>query len=281
MDKPELYSRCAAPTFAAVNIRHLEELWPTLTWPDQPLPVLEVGCGPGDITAKFLAPRLPGGTKIVSCDVSPEMLRYAEEHNGRPGVITYESFDAAEKDLEGTAVWKHGPYSKAFALLLLHWVPDNRCAIQNIYRLLAEGGEAVFTVVPYVSVFAAYEEMAEEPRWKIYMEDVRKFVSPYQHSPDPAADLRQLLEAAGFQVLHCWAGEVEVVFRSEQELKEFLVSVNPFLNRLPLGERDDFIDDILQRMYKLNGIIKEVDSNSGESKIIYFFTSMKALAKKL
>ncbi|XP_049855428.1 uncharacterized protein LOC126335994 [Schistocerca gregaria] len=120
MDKPDLYNLGCAP-ITLLAAKQIDELWSVFTWPKQPLPVLDIGCGPGDVTRKVLAPRLPPGTKLVACDISPEMLEFCRQHNALPGTITYEQLDVVQPDLENSAVWQYAPFGKVFCLLLLHW----------------------------------------------------------------------------------------------------------------------------------------------------------------
>ncbi|XP_047106078.1 uncharacterized protein LOC124775284 [Schistocerca piceifrons] len=124
MDKPDLYNLGCAP-LTLLAAKQVDELWPVLTWPMRPLPVLDIGCGPGDVARKILAPRLPPGTKLVACDISTKMLEFYRQHNALPGTITYEQLDVVQPDLENSAVWQYAPFGKVFCLLLLHWVPDN------------------------------------------------------------------------------------------------------------------------------------------------------------
>lgn len=44
----------------------LDEFFSQLDWSPEEEHVLDVGCGPGDITAEILLPRLPPNTSVVS-----------------------------------------------------------------------------------------------------------------------------------------------------------------------------------------------------------------------
>ncbi|XP_046990945.1 juvenile hormone acid O-methyltransferase-like [Schistocerca americana] len=279
MDKPDLYNLGCAP-LTLLAAKQVDELWPVLTWPRQPLPVLDIGCGPGDVARKVLAPRLPPGTKLVACDISTKMLEFCRQHNALPGTITYEQLDVVQPDLENSAVWQYAPFGKVFCLLLLHWVPDNRRAVQNIQKLLVPGGVAVFSIIANMVNNTAFEEMAKDSLWARYMQDVEKFVSPYQHSEDQVSDFRQLLQSEGYQVLRCDVAPQVVFFPSEMQRRDFLKSVCPFLDRVPEDQKDNFLDDLLQRMEKLNGLSKDVGS-SEEPKYYTHFNMMVAMARKL
>uniref|UniRef100_P0DY82 4-vinylphenol methyltransferase 2 n=2 Tax=Locusta migratoria TaxID=7004 RepID=4VMT2_LOCMI len=278
IDKPHLYTLgCCSLT--AMASAQLDALWSQLSWPQTPLPVLDIGCGPGDIARKVLAPRLPAGTRLVACDISPEMVDFCRQHNALPGTITYELLDVVEPRLEDTVVWRNGPFGKVFCMLMLHLVPDNRLAVKNIHKLLVPGGEAVFSVIANMALCDAYEEMAKEPRWALYMQDVEKFVSPYQHSEDPVGEFRLLLESEGFQVLRCDLGPQKVFFPTAETHREFLKSVCAFLYRIPEEQKDDFFDDWLQRLEKLKGTSQGVGRN-GEAEYYIHLSVITALARK-
>lgn len=279
MDKPQLYTLACSPLTAMAEAQ-LDALWSQLSWPQTPLPVLDIGCGPGDIARKVLAPRLPAGSRLVACDISPEMLDFCRQHNALPGAITYELLDVVEPRLEDTAVWRLAPFGKVFCLLLLHWVPDYRLAVKNIHKLLVPGGEAVFTVIANMVFNTAYEEMAKEPRWTQYMQDVEKFISPYQHSEDPVDEFSCLLESEGFQVLRCDLSPQKLFFPTAEERREFEKSVCAFLNRIPEEQKDDFLDDWMQRSEKLKGLSQGVGRN-GEPEYYNHLNIMTAVARKL
>uniref|UniRef100_P0DY81 4-vinylphenol methyltransferase 1 n=1 Tax=Locusta migratoria TaxID=7004 RepID=4VMT1_LOCMI len=279
MDKPHLYTLGCSPLTAMAEAQ-LDALWSQLSWPQTPLPVLDIGCGPGDVARKVLVPRLPAGTRLVACDISPEMLDFCRQHNALLGTITYELLDVVEPRLEDTAVWRLAPFGKVFCLLLLHWVPDNRLAVKNIHKLLVPGGEAVFTVIANMALCAAYEEIAKVPRWTQYTQDVEKFVSPYQHSEDPVGEFSRLLESEGFQVLHCDLSPQKVFFPTAEKRREFLKSVCAFLNRIPEEQKDDFLNDWLQLTEKLKGFSQGVGRN-GEPEYYNHIILMTALARKL
>ncbi|XP_049856247.1 juvenile hormone acid O-methyltransferase-like isoform X3 [Schistocerca gregaria] len=280
MDKPELFSSAGTP-YRALADTQIGELWSALSWPEDPLPVLDVGCGPGDVTKKVIAPRLPPGTKLVASDISPEMLEFCRLHNALPGTITYELFDAMTPHLEKSSVWQYAPFGKVFAVMVMQWLSDNRRAIQNMHKLLVPGGEAVFTVLAKSVHLAAYEELAKDPRWARYMkQDVETFVSPYHRSEDPASEFRQLLQSEGFHVVCCDLSPQTFVFPSEAQRRAALKSVNAFLNRIPEDQKDDFMDDWMHHMEKLGGLTNDTEP-TGETKFCMHCTTLAAVGRKL
>ncbi|XP_049775463.1 uncharacterized protein LOC126162788 [Schistocerca cancellata] len=277
MQRAEASSSTRWRSSAADTIRQLEQIWPTLTWPAKRLPVLDVGCGPEDIVAKFLAPRVPEGTKIIACDACPEKLEHAKGRNSVPDVIIHDLFDVTGKDLQNTSVWKQGPYCKVFSLMQQLWLPENRRAIQNIHKLLAPGGEAIFTVVPKFSLWGGFEDTIDDPEWRQHMKDVQRTLSPYGDYEDPVSELKKLLITEGFQISHCAPGAMEVDFRSRKEVRELLISLNALLNSI----LEDLANNTFNCTCELNGTGEEQDGYSGESTTILPCSCMIVVGKKL
>ncbi|XP_049798330.1 juvenile hormone acid O-methyltransferase-like [Schistocerca nitens] len=112
----------------------LDELCSSLEWSyrlerpeSRSLPVLDVGCGPGDTTVLELLPRLPSGVRVVAADSSPDMLRKAASRFPE-STVDFQLLDIGTPYLRESEVWRVGPYSKLFSFFCLHWVPDQRYA---------------------------------------------------------------------------------------------------------------------------------------------------------
>lgn len=52
-------------------------------------------------------------------------------------------------------------------------------------------------------IFAIYEKMSRCNKWGMYMQDVKRYISPYHHSLDPVRDFEKHLEEAGFEKHVC------------------------------------------------------------------------------
>jgi juvenile hormone acid methyltransferase len=87
--------------------------------------VLDLGCGPGDVTAEVLMPRLPADFSVlVGADLSAEMIQYASENYTHPK-LRFIQFDLL-KDLGNISQLLPSDFDKIFSFFLLHWIPDNR-----------------------------------------------------------------------------------------------------------------------------------------------------------
>jgi trans-aconitate 2-methyltransferase len=91
--------------------------------------ILDVGCGPGQLTAQIAA----AGAEVTGIDSSPAML--AEARKNYPG-LSFELMDAARMAYDR---YFHAVFSNA----ALHWVRDAGAAAAGMARALLPGGRLV------------------------------------------------------------------------------------------------------------------------------------------
>src|SRR5579871_2094397 len=135
--------------------------------------VLDVGCGDGRITAS-IANNVPRGS-VVGVDLSADMLAHASRQHGQPthGNLRFQQADAA-------ALPFVSEFSVVFSNATLHWVPDQRAAIQGIARALRPEGRFVAQMGGqgnFADLVATFEHLARTPRWR---EVVRYGEIPYR-----------------------------------------------------------------------------------------------------
>ncbi|XP_047113061.1 juvenile hormone acid O-methyltransferase-like [Schistocerca piceifrons] len=234
----------------------LDQLCSSLDWShrlERPesssLPVLDVGCGPGDTTVLELLPRLPFGVRVVAADSSPDMLRKAASRFPE-STVDFQLLDIGTPHLREFEVWRLGPYSKVFSFFCLHWVPDQRTALSNICDLLAPGGDAVLVMVGRCPIFDAYEQFSKMPQWAEYMQDYKNFVSPYHLQLDRVQHLRSLLVESGLTVKTC-REENDFAFSSphQHDIIDSLKAVIPFTVRIPAAVRETYLQEIVSACY--------------------------------
>lgn len=71
--------------------------------------------------------------------------------------------------------------------------------MEKIFLLLKEGGDMVVNLIAKNHIFDIYKIMSQDPCWKNYMTDYKKYISPYNDVLNPAADLKKILNEAGFK----------------------------------------------------------------------------------
>ena len=105
-------------------------------------PVLELGCGTGRVTVPIAA----SGVEITGLDVSPAMLKLAEESaagSSKDGTLSLVEADMKEFDLGRQFSLVIAPF-RSFQNLLS--VPDQISALASVKRHLAPGGALAFDI---------------------------------------------------------------------------------------------------------------------------------------
>ncbi|KAK7870792.1 hypothetical protein R5R35_005458 [Gryllus longicercus] len=132
MHQPALYSRSNDMQRESVS-RVLREWAGRLRWSrEEQEAVLDVGCGPGDVTAQLLLPRLPSSVRVlVGHDVSEEMVRHAAAaHAALAPRLRFLCTDIAARDLPATPLGACAQqlqgFHKVFSFFTLNWVLDQR-----------------------------------------------------------------------------------------------------------------------------------------------------------
>jgi len=96
--------------------------------------VLDVGCGAGWLV-RLLAEQVPQG-RIVGIDISDEMIRHARQH-----YVELENTMFAVGDAQGIP-WDANFFTRVISVESAYYWPDPLRGLQEIFRVLAEGGSA-------------------------------------------------------------------------------------------------------------------------------------------
>jgi ubiquinone/menaquinone biosynthesis C-methylase UbiE len=196
--------------------------------------VLEIAAGPGD-TGLFAA-QLLGNGRVVSTDLSPEMVDVGRRRAAELGVTNLEHrvLDAQNMDLADASF--HGAICRWGFMLM----PDPAAALLESRRILLPGGRLVF------AVFTGPEEnpWASIPR---------RILMDAGHLPRPGAEwqpgilaladrsrLQALLDDTGFQSTQVEAVDFAWSFTGIEDYWRFLVeltALGPLIRSLPDADR--------------------------------------------
>ncbi len=111
--------------------------------------VLDVGCGPGFFTREF-ARRVGDGGTVIAVDLQGEMLRILQEKLGPEGLMSRIRTHQCAPDTLGLSPELQGTVDVAFAIFVVHEVPDPRKLFREIASLLKPGGLLFYTEPPVV-----------------------------------------------------------------------------------------------------------------------------------
>jgi trans-aconitate 2-methyltransferase len=194
---------------------------------DQPSQVIDLGCGPGQLTA-LLADRWPTAT-VLGIDSSAEMIERARGYGG-----TRVRF--AVQDLRD---WRPlGPVDVIVSNATLQWVPDHRGLLPRLVDALNPGGWLAFQVPGNFAEpsHVLLHGLADDPRFAEFTADLER---PAAFDPASyAEDLHELgcsVNAWETTYLHVLTGP-DPVFRWISG-----TGARPVLQALPAHLREVFV----------------------------------------
>lgn len=129
----------------------------------------------------------------MGVDINDKMVDYATQNCKIPKV-TFSKLDVGGDISE--FMRKNDPFDHIISYFCLHLVPDQKLAMQNIYKLLDTNGDCLLHTIAEYSGADIYKRMYS--KWHEYMVDIDDFVSPYYHRINPAEMLKKHLRNAGF-----------------------------------------------------------------------------------
>lgn len=106
--------------------------------------VLDFGCGPGFFTREF-ARRVGDTGTVIAADLQAEMLRILGEKMEQEGLMSRIRTHQCAPDAIGLSPELDGTIDAAFAIFVVHEVPDPGHFFHEIALLLAPGGLFFYT----------------------------------------------------------------------------------------------------------------------------------------
>ncbi len=197
---------------------------------EAPRAVLDLGCGPGNLTA-LLADRWPGAT-VTGVDSSPEMIEAARAVPG----VTWEVGDLREWARPDPLALR-APVDVIVSNATLQWVPDHLELLPGLLGRVAPGGWLAFQVpgnLDEPSHSIRTELASHEP----YAEHVRGAQVPTSHSPE---DYARVLLGLGCEA-DVWETTYLHVLTGPDPVFEWVsgTGARPTLQALPDDLRLDF-----------------------------------------
>lgn len=187
--------------------------------------VLDAGCGSGRVT-ELLAARLPRG-RVIALDASPAMIAAARTRLASLG----DRVEYVVADL-GQPLPLAEPVDAILSTATFHWVPDHDALFANLAAVLRPGGWLVAQCGGIGNIASVRRVLATiGDGW----------LGP-SHFETPLATTRRL-DASGFVDIECWLTDEPTAFEPGEPLETYLrtVILGAHLERLPAGERDEFV----------------------------------------
>ncbi|XP_050523729.1 juvenile hormone acid O-methyltransferase-like [Daktulosphaira vitifoliae] len=154
--------------------------------------VLDIGCGPGDVTVKKLLPLIQDKiNKLIAVDKCSEMVEFANDCYNVPEV----EFQIMDIQDSSTCLFYTEYFNKIFSFMCLHWAVDQQKVMNNIYSMLKSDGEILITFLKYNPFFKIYESLDME---------FQKYVKNIMPKPVPtlsSEELKAHIENTGFKII--------------------------------------------------------------------------------
>ncbi|XP_073826320.1 juvenile hormone acid O-methyltransferase-like [Musca autumnalis] len=226
MNKPALYhkSHLDIKRDAGALLKHFSS---KLQWrSDGGDTIIDIGTGPGDATIKS--------------ELMLDFFKSKYQLPERCGVrcLDIETNTLLPNDLVGR-------FDHLISSLVLHWVPDNRTALKNMFSLLRpEGGDCILVFFSFNTVFQANYILSCNPKWSQYIGDVNRWLAPLQFSDNPTTEFRDMMKEAGFSNICIDAKKATYRYRMDMdEFKESLIPVCGVYDSIPKCHQEEFLND--------------------------------------
>jgi ubiquinone/menaquinone biosynthesis C-methylase UbiE len=131
--------------------------------------VLDFGCGPGFFTREF-AKRVGENGCVIAADLQEEMLAIVREKLGAEGLMPRVKTHRCKPDSLDLSPERDGQVNAAFAIFVVHEVPDREKLFSGIAAMLVPGGIFFYSEPPFLVTGTEFREnlaMAEKKGFRI------------------------------------------------------------------------------------------------------------------
>ena len=203
---------------------------------DSATTVVDLGCGPGNLTA-MLAERWPAAD-VIGVDSSADMVAFAGEH-------ATDRLRFVEGDL---ATWQpDGPVDVVVANAALHWVPGHVGLVAELARWLRPGGALAFQVPDNFDEpsHTLLLELRLSSRWRDRLADGADRTAGVER---PGRYLRALVDA-GLDA-DVWQTEYLHVLPGDDAVLNWVrgTALRPVLSILDANEQSEFVESYAEAL---------------------------------
>lgn len=196
--------------------------------------VLDIGCGDGRTTAA-IAQSVPRGC-VIGVDLSADMVAHATTQHSKTNNLRFTQADAA-------ALPFTSEFTVVFSNATLHWLSNQRAAVQGIARALRPEGRAIAQFGGQGNVddvIASFERVANAPRWRAI---TTLGDSPYHFHAATTYDT--WLREAGMEVHECRLIPKDMTHDNIPAFVGWLRTAwHPYTAGVPNELRNAFLDDV-------------------------------------
>ncbi len=195
--------------------------------------ILDIGCGDGKITAE-IATRIPQG-QIIGVDKSPAMITLAQESFPKTthSNLSFEIQDACSLKLNLT-------FDLITSFSCLHWIKDQKLALQKVKKYLKPQGKAMFVTFPRCATFwDPIDTVAQKKKWKnFFVKDPK----PYLFLDE--IQYQSLFAEVGLNIIHIETTSHVTKFVGKKGFEDYVKGWLPLLLFLPKPLHQEFLEEI-------------------------------------
>ncbi|CAB3223286.1 unnamed protein product [Arctia plantaginis] len=241
---------------------YLEKYVPTLKWKKNSYRIMDIGSADGSVTT-ILQTFLPPASKILGCDISENMVKFATDNysNGQTSFIVLDIAGDIPEDMKES-------FDHVFSFYTLNWVRDQQRAFENIFNVLEQNGECFMVLGAYNPIFDVYRTLAKDSKWSPFVYDVERYISPYHDSQEPGEEIAKLMENTGFVDVNVKCNDKCFLFDDENMRMSLLSALNPF--EIPKYKIDEFRKDYNQLINNIESVHQVETNHSPEYATLHY-----------
>ncbi|CAI6367443.1 unnamed protein product [Macrosiphum euphorbiae] len=229
--------------------------------------VLDIGCGPGDVTSDILYPFLKNKIKqLIGVDKSVEMVEYAKNSFGRSD-MNFKALDI-ENTNDCDSSYSRG-FNKIFSFFCFHWIHNKFDSLLNMHLMLKSGGEILINFLLINPLVELYKFMDEE--WQQYIKDVKQ-MSQDSFSKD---DLREMFIKAGFRIINMESSVKTYTYPDYSSCLDAVRAVDDMYSNLPQHLHDRYAIHVSDTIREKQMV--EICPNTGEIILKYLPITVHAV----
>ncbi|KAF5307240.1 hypothetical protein FQR65_LT06956 [Abscondita terminalis] len=218
--------------------------------------VMDVGCGPGNITNDLLYPAFPKSLeKLIGTDISEKMINFAKKNYNSNNKL---SFSVMNITIEIVPSEYLSAFHHIVSLYCFQIVFNHRKALSNMFAMLKPGGNIFLNFMGNCVIFDIYKSLKEDTCWRTYLEHYET-EPPTQSFKNLTSEYEYLLKEIGFETHFCIATK-KVNKSSKQLFKNFMLAVKFF--DIPKSLEDLYINYFMDFLKRKN--LFSVDSLGNE-----------------
>ncbi|KAB0797800.1 hypothetical protein PPYR_08793 [Photinus pyralis] len=207
--------------------------------------ILDIGAGPGHFTYNniYLPLRHQVG-QLIGIDQSEKMVNHANQHYGNE-LINFRQLNIEKKEVPEEFLHS---FDYVFSFWALHFVKDEEQTYINILNMMKPGGDALLLFPASCVLYDVYKKVWNRPRWSAFITEDDFVRTPYSRFQRPQESFSNFLSGVGFKTQECSLSKISLSM-SDVEIKAFVASIIPVMDKIPKDFQEDFLEDHLKELF--------------------------------